>query len=155
MQSTATTVEEYLAELPADRREALQKVREVILANKPAEVEEGIQYGHIGYYIPHSLYPDGYHCDKTQPLPYMGLGSQKNHMGLYAFCIYGSTNLVEWFKEEYAKTGKKLDMGAACIRFKKLEQLPLDLVAEMIRRVPYKEFVEFYESNIPASKRKK
>ena len=134
MQSKATTVEQYLAELPEDRRKALEAVRRVVLKNLDKDYEEGIQYGMIGYYVPHRVFPKGYHCDPKQPLPFAGLASQKNHMSLYLMCIYGESDLSRWFRQAWAKTGKKLDMGKACVRFKKLDDLALDVIAEAIRR---------------------
>ena len=123
MQSKATTVDQYLAELPEDRRKALEAVRQVVLKNLDKDYEEGIQYGMIGYYVPHRVHPAGYHCDPKQPLPFASLASQKNHMALYLMCIYGDTDHAKWFRDAWAKTGKKLDMGKACVRFKKLEDL--------------------------------
>ena len=108
MQSKATTVEEYLAELPEDRRAAIQAVRKVILKNLDKGYEEGMQYGMIGYYVPHKVYPAGYHCDPKQPLPFASLASQKNHMAVY---LMGSQKHQEWFRKDWAKTGKKLDVG--------------------------------------------
>jgi hypothetical protein len=147
MQSRAGTVEHYLAELPADRREALQAVREVILKNlDKSGIEEGMQYGMIGYYVPHSVFPAGYHCDPRQPLPYASLASQKSHMALYLMCVYGSEENEKWLRDEWAKTGKKLDMGKSCIRFKKLSDLPLDVIGKLIKRVPAKKYIEHYEA---------
>jgi hypothetical protein len=146
MQSKATTVKQYLAELPEDRRGAIAAVRQVILDNIDPNYEEGMQYGMIGYFVPHRLYPDGYHCDPKQPLGFACLGSQKNHMALYMMCVYGDSELAKWFRQAWAKSGKKLDMGKSCIRFKKLEDLPLDVIGELIRRVPAKKYIEFYES---------
>src|SRR5262245_12097077 len=129
--SKAKTVKEYLAELPPDRRAALQAVREVILKNLDGGYEEGMQYGMIGYYVPHRVFPAGYHCDPKQPLPFAGLASQKNHMSLHLMAVYlgcdgqGETPNAKWFREAWTKTGKKLDMGKACIRFKKLDDVPL------------------------------
>jgi hypothetical protein len=148
MTSKAKTVKEYLAELPAERRAAIQKVRGVILKNLGAGYAEGMQYGMIGYHVPHRVYPPGYHCDPTQPLPFAGLASQKNHMALYLMCIYGSPQHEDWFRKEWAKTGRKLDMGKSCIRFKKLEDLPLDVIGKAIARVPVRDFIEYYESAI-------
>jgi hypothetical protein len=145
MQSKATTVAAYLDELPADRREAIAQVRAVILKNLPQGYEEGMQYGMIGYYVPHSIYPAGYHCDPTQPLPYASLASQKNYMSLYLMCIYGDPQQQAWFRQEWAKSGKKLDMGKSCIRFRKIENLPLPLIGRAIRRVPVKKLIQFYE----------
>ena len=146
MQSKVTTVEQYLAELPEDRRKALEAVRQVILKNLDNDYEEGMQYGMIGYYVPHRVYPAGYHCDPKQPLSFAGLASQKNYMSLYLMCVYGDANHSKWFQEAWAKTGKKLDMGKSCVRFKKLEDLPLDVIGEAIKRVPAKKYIEYCAS---------
>jgi hypothetical protein len=145
MQSKATTVEGYLAELPEDRREAIQAVRETILKNLDKDYEEGMLYGMIGYYVPHRIYPAGYHCDPKQPIGFAGLASQKNYMSLYMMCFYGSSGEREWFENEWAKTGKKLDRGKSCIRFKKLDELPLDVVGKAIKRITAQKFIAFYE----------
>jgi hypothetical protein len=118
MQSKATTVAQYLAELPQDRRAAIEAVRKVILDNLDKDYEEGMQYGMIGYYVPQRVYPAGYHCDPKQPLTFAALASQKNHMALYMMCVYASGEHSEWFKRSWAKTGKKLDMGKSCVRFR-------------------------------------
>ncbi|MFO0875135.1 MAG: DUF1801 domain-containing protein [Phycisphaerales bacterium] len=151
MQSKAATVEQYLAELPADRRAAISAVRDVVRRNLDKQCAEGMGYGMIGWSVPHSVYPNGYHCDPRQPLPVAGLASQKNHMSLYLMSIYcgceggGETEHARWFREAWARTGKKLDMGKACIRFKKLEDLPLEVIGEAIRRVSAKKYIEQYE----------
>jgi hypothetical protein len=152
--SKARTVKEYLAELPAERRAAVETVRGVILKNLDKGFEEGIQYGMIGYRVPHSLYPAGYHCDPKQPLPYAGLASQKNHLAIYLMCIYGSAKNAEWFRKEWAKSGKKLDMGKSCIRFKKVEDLALDAVGKAIARVTAKEFIAHYEAALKNPRQK-
>lgn len=144
----ATTVAEYLANLHSDRRQVIEAVRNVILANLDRDYEEGIQYGMIGYYVPHRVFPAGYHCDPKQPLPFAGIASQKNHIGLYLMCVYGSTEHDTWFRDAWAKTGKKLDMGKACVRFKKLSDVPLDVVGEAIKRVPAKQYVEAYQASL-------
>jgi uncharacterized protein YdhG (YjbR/CyaY superfamily) len=149
--SKAKTVDEYLTELPPERRAAIQAVRTVIVKNLDKDYEEGMQYGMIGYFVPHSVYPAGYHCDPKQPLPFAGLASQKNHMALYLMCIYGSTDQAQWFRSEWAKTGKKLDMGKSCIRFKKLDDLPLDLIGKAIARVPAKKYIAYCESALAKS----
>jgi len=150
MQSKAKTVKEYLAELPEDRQAAIEAVRKVILKNLDKGYEEGMQYGMIGYYVPHKLYPAGYHCDPKQPLPFANLASQKNHMAVYLMCN------KEWFRKEWTKTGKNLDMGGSCIRFRKLEDLPLEVIGKAIARVPVKDYIAYYESVIKTSgKRKK
>jgi hypothetical protein len=163
MRSTATTADEYLASLPADRRAALSAVREVIRTNLGEGYEEGIQYGMIGYYVPHRLFPAGYHTDPKQPLPFAALASQKNHMALYLMGVYcgcsegpgGETAEVKWFRDAWARTGKKLDMGKACVRFKKLEDVALDVVGEAIRRVPPATYIARYTEGLaPQGKRK-
>jgi uncharacterized protein YdhG (YjbR/CyaY superfamily) len=145
VQSKATTVAQYLAELPPDRRDAINAVRKVILKNLPDGFEETMQYGMIGYVVPHKLFPAGYHCDPTQPLTYAGLASQKNHMSLYLMCIYGHKETNNWFIKAYKATGKKLDMGKSCIRFKKLDDLPLDVIGQAIARVPVDKYIKAYE----------
>jgi hypothetical protein len=152
MQSKAATVEQYLSGLSAERRSALEAVRKVLLANLDKDYEEGMQYGMIGYYVPHHVFPPGYHCDPKQPLPFAGLASQKNHMSLYLMCVYGDSPLAEWFREAWAKTGKKLDMGKACVRFKKVEDLALDVVGEAIRRMPVSKYLKQYEQAMRATK---
>ncbi len=142
----ATTVPEYLAGLPADRRAALEAVRRVILDNLDAGYEEGMQYGMVGYYVPHRLYPAGYHANPSQPLPFVSLASQKGHMALYLMCLYGSPEHEQRFKQRWKASGKKLDMGKSCVRFKKLEDLPLEVIAETIREIPAKQLIASYES---------
>jgi len=146
MQSKATTVEQYLAELPEERRTALAAVRRVILANLDKDFEEGMQYGMIGYYVSHRVHPAGYHCDPKQPLPFAGLASQKNYMSLYLMCIYGAGDELKRFEAAWKKTGKKLDMGKSCIRFKKLDDLALDVIADTIKRVPARKYIERCEA---------
>jgi hypothetical protein len=145
MQSEATTVDQYLAELSDDRREAIQAVREVILKNLPKGYEEGMQYGMIGYFVPHSVYPDGYHCDPSQPLPFAALASQKRHMAVYLMSICGNPDQETWFREAWGKTGRKLDMGKSCVRFRKIEDVPLGVIGQAIRRMPVKKLIEYYE----------
>jgi hypothetical protein len=148
MQSKAANVEQYLAELSEDRREALQAIRQAILANLPPGYEEGMQYGMIGYFVPHSVYPPGYHCDPKQPLPFAALASQKNYISVYLMCVYGHREHERWFREAWAKTGKKLDMGKSCVRFKRIDDVPLQVIGQAIRRVPAKKFIEYYESAV-------
>ncbi|MCK6456413.1 MAG: DUF1801 domain-containing protein [Phycisphaerae bacterium] len=153
MMSKARTVKEYFASLPADRREALAAVRKVILDNLDKDYEEGMAYGMISYHVPHRVYPPGYHCDPKQPLPFACLASQKNHMAIYLMCIYGSREHEAWFRKAWAKSGKKLDMGKSCIRFKKLDDLALDVLGEAIARVPARQYIRFYEAVIKSSGR--
>ncbi|CAN5372517.1 DUF1801 domain-containing protein [soil metagenome] len=148
MISKAKTVEEYIASLPEDRREAITAVRTVILKNLDKDYQEGMQYGAIGYAVPHSVYPAGYHCDPSQPLPFAGLASQKHYMALHLMCVYGDGEHSRWFRDAWAKTGKQLDMGKACVRFKKLDDLPLDVIGEAIRRVPAKKFIAYCEAGL-------
>jgi hypothetical protein len=154
MQSKAETVAEYLARLPEDRRKAISKVRAVIRKHLPNGFAERMQYGMIGYVVPHSIYPPGYHCDPKQPLPFACLASQKNYMALYLMTVYGDPDMERWFRSEFKARGKKLDMGKSCIRFRKLDDLPLDVVGEAIARVPADEYVRRYEATIQRPKRK-
>jgi hypothetical protein len=146
MQSKAATVEQYLAELPEDRRATLSKVRQVIRKNLPKGVAEGMSYGMIGYFVPHKIYPPGYHCDPKQPLHYASLGAQKNHMSLHLMCFYMNADLQAWLQERFKASGKKLDMGKSCIRFKKLDDLPLDVIGEAVAKVPVDKYIAVYEA---------
>lgn len=158
MHSKATTVRQYLSELPPDRRAAIEAVRKVILKNLDKDYEEGMQYGMIGYYVPHRVYPPGYHCNPKMPLPFAALASQKNYMSIYLMCIYGVAEHEAWFRKAWTAAGKKLDMGKGCVRFKKLEDVPLEVIGEAVRRVPVKKYLAHYESvmgerNTPAARR--
>ncbi len=146
MQSSAITVEHYIAELPPPRRAIIEAVRKVILENLDKDYEEGMSYGMIGYFVPHRVYPSGYHCNPKLPLPFANLASQKNYMSLYLMCIYGNSDHARWFKDAWAKTGKKLDMGKSCIRFKSLDDLALEVIAEAIRRVPARKYIADIEA---------
>ncbi len=141
VKSEAATPDEYLASLPADRREAISQVRDVIRTNLPAGYEEGMQYGMIGYYVPLQRFPDTYN---GHPLGLAAIASQKNHMAIYLNNVYGDPDTERWFKERYAGTGKMLDMGKSCVRFRKLEDLPLEVIGETIARSPLDEFVDRY-----------
>jgi Domain of unknown function (DU1801) len=160
MQSKATNVADYIAGLPDDRRAAIETLRKVILKNLGAGYEEGMQYGAIGYYVPHKVFPAGYHCDPKQPLPFAALASQKNYISLYLMGVYcgcgerssEETPDARWFRDAWTKTGKKLDMGKACVRFKKLEDVPLDVVGEAIKRVPAKTYIARYEEVLARTK---
>ncbi len=149
MQSKAATVAQYLAGLPPDRRAAIQAVLKVIRANIDPAFAEGMQYGMIGWSVPHMLYPAGYHCDPKQPLPYAAIASQKNYMALYMGCLYADDSEVERFRKRWAATGKKLDMGKSCIRFRKLDDLPLDVIGEAFAPITVKRFIADYESSRP------
>lgn len=148
MQSQASTVEEYLAKLPPDRRDTVQAVREVILKNLPAGYEEGMQYGIIGYFVPHSLYPAGYHCNPKEPLPFVNLASQKQYISVYLYCVYSDEQEAAWFRQEWEKTGKKLNMGKSCVRFRKLDDVPLNVIGQAVKRIPVEDFIANYEAAI-------
>ncbi len=142
----ATTVAEYLAAFPADRSAALSAVRKAINENLPDEYEEGMQFGMIGWYVPLSLYPAGYGENPKVPLPLVALASQKSGMVLHFLCFYGHPTLSTWFTKEYKKSGKKLDMGKGCVRFKSLDDLALDVVCRTVARVPVEEHMDNYRA---------
>jgi hypothetical protein len=146
MQSKATTPEQYLSELPEDRKEAMLKLRKAIKENLPQGFEEVISYGMLGYVVPHSIYPSGYHCDPKLPLPFINLASQKNFIALYHMGIYADKNLESWFVSEYPKHVKsKLDMGKSCIRFKKMDDIPFDFIGELAAKVSVEDWILNYE----------
>jgi len=145
MKSKASTVEEYLAGLPEDRLAAIQAVRKVILKNLPKGYEEVLQYGVLGYVVPLKVFPSGYLNRKNEPLPYICLASQKNYMSIYMMSVYGDAEAK--FREEYQATGKRLDMGKCCVRFRKLEDLPLDVIGKAVARYPMKKWIEICVSS--------
>ena len=146
MKSKATTPEQYLSELPEDRKEAMLKLRNAIKENLPQGFEEVISYGMLGYVVPHSIYPSGYHCDPKLPLPFINLASQKNFIALYHMGIYANKNLESWFVSEYPKHVKtKLDMGKSCIRFKKMDDIPFDFIGELAAKVSVEDWISNYE----------
>ena len=151
MQSSAKTVQEYLQELPADRRAAINAVRGVILANLPKGYEECMSYGMIGYVVPHSIYPKGYQCNPKLPLPFVNLGSQKNHMALYLLCCYGDPKLKAWFEQAWKDAGKKFDMGGGCVRFKKLEDVPLEVIGQLVASLPVDVYIRRIEEAFAAN----
>src|SRR5688572_17361481 len=155
MQSKAATPDQYIDELPEDRKEAIIKLRKVINKNLPKGFKEVMCYGMLGYVVPHSVYPPGYHCDPKQPLPFVCLASQKNHLSVYLSCLFGEpcddgkpNEHARWFADAWAATGKRLDMGRSCIRFKRAEDLALDVLGEAIRRMPARLHVKLYEQMI-------
>ena len=156
MQSAATTPDEYCDQLPKDRKESMLKLRKEINKNIPKGFKEGMGYGMVGYYVPHSIYPAGYHCDPKLPLPFMSLASQKNFIAVYHMGIYMDQTLMDWFTAEYAKHVKgKLDMGKSCIRFKKPENIPFKLIGELAGKMTVAEWVEMYESEFKNVRKKK
>ena len=150
MQSKAKSVEDYLSELDDTRRESISTVRNVVLENLPDGYEEMMLFGMITYAVPLSTFPDTYN---KQPLMYAALASQKRHMALYLTNVYGDGSLEAWFRERYKATGKRLDMGKSCVRFRKLDDLPLDLVGETIAKTPIDEFLEIYRASRTGTKR--
>jgi hypothetical protein len=155
MQSKALTPKEYFATLPDDRRKAMTELRKVIVENLPKGFSEGMAYGMMGYAVPHSLYPKGYHCDPKQPLPFMSIASQKNFIAVYHMGIYSDPKLLEWFTSEYPKHSKaKLDMGKSCIRFKKVDQIPYQLIGELASKMTPQQWIDAYEKAFVASRTK-
>jgi hypothetical protein len=143
MKSKATTVKGYLEQLPEDRRTAMQAVRKVILKHLPKGYEEVVQYGMLGYVVPLKIFPAGYLNRKTEPIPYVCLGSQKNYMSIYLMSVYG--DVEGEFRKEYKATGKRLDMGKSCVRFRKVEDLALDVIGKAVKKWPMKDFVAMCE----------
>lgn len=149
MQSKAKTVEEYLQEVQPERRESFARLRETILANLPEGFEEQMSYGMIGYVVPHSIYPPGYHCAPEKPLPFANIASQKHYIAFYHLGIYANPELMNWFVQEYPKhSPAKLHMGKSCVRFKKPEHIPFNLIGELMQKMSVDEWIRIYESNI-------
>lgn len=147
MTSSATSPEQYINEAPEDRREALEKLRTTILENLPKGFQEGMGYGMIGYSVPHTIYPAGYHCDPKTPLPFMSFASQKNSINFYHMGIYADKQLYDWFVAEFPKySKKKLDMGKSCMRFKKFEDIPFELLGELSKKMTPEQWISLYES---------
>lgn len=159
--SKANTVEDYLTELSEDRRGFVSAIRDLVNANLPEGYAEGMQYGMIGWFVPHARYPAGYHADPKQPLPLAALASQKNCVSLYLMGVYtgdeqpgsGLSPDAAWFRDAWAATGKKLDMGKSCVRFKRLDDVATEVVAEAIRRIPPDRYIERYEAGRQALRR--
>jgi Domain of unknown function (DU1801) len=146
MQSKATTVDAYIAELPEDRQKMINEFRKVIRKNLPKGFQECMNYGMIGWVVPHSKYPGGYHCNPKDPLPFMGLASQKNSVNFYHMGIYGDPKLLKWFTDEHAKaSSKKLDMGKSCVRYKKAEDIPLKLIGDLAAKISVDDWIARYE----------
>ena len=146
MNIPAKDPDDYMAQLPEDRRDAMDKLRKVIRKNLPKGYKEGLSYGMIGYFVPHTIYPGGYHCYPKLPLPFINLASQKNFIALYHMGIYAMPELHDWFVAEYAARVKgKLDMGKSCVRFKKPDQIPFDLIGELVSKVTPADWIVQYE----------
>ncbi len=148
MQIKASNPEEYIKKIPEERQEAFKKLRAVIQENLPEGFEEGMNYGMIGYYVPKSIYPAGYHPTPDLPLPFANIASQKNFLGFYHMGVYASPELYKWFTEEYAKRCKyKLDMGKSCVRLKRMDDIPFDLIGELMQKISVQDWIETYEAN--------
>ena len=147
MKAPGVTVEEILENIPEDRKDVFHKLHQTIVAHLPSGFEAGISYGGLGYIIPHSLYPGGYHCKPSEPLPFASLASQKNSINFYHMGIYADPALHDWFVAEYPKhSAQKLDMGKSCIRFKKLDQIPYALIGELMQKMTAQQWIDLYET---------
>jgi hypothetical protein len=147
MQSTAKTAQDYLDTLPDGRKTIMNALRKTLTENLPEGFKEGMGYGMLCYSVPHSIYPAGYHCDPKLPLPFISLASQKNFIALYHMGIYANKELLDWFVAEYPKYAKyKLDMGKSCIRFKKTDDIPIALIAELAKKMTVADWIQTYES---------
>ena len=148
MQYKAVSPEDYINQLPEDRKAPINKLRQVILDNMPKGIEEAMSYGMLGFVVPHSVYPDGYHCSPEFPLPFMNLASQKNFVAVYSMVLYAKKDVMDWFTSEYAKRCKyKLDMGKSCIRFKRMDDIPYDLIGELTAKVSTEDWIQLYEDS--------
>lgn len=149
MQSKATSPKEYVDSLPDDRKKAVSKLRTIIKKNLPKGFKETMGYGMLGYVVPHSIYPDGYHCKPADPLPFMNVASQKNFVAVYHMGVYVDPKIMKWFLKEYPKhTDAKLDMGKSCIRFKKMDKIPFDLIGELAAKFTTDSWIKLYEKNV-------
>lgn len=146
MQSKATSPIDYILELPLDRQEAIKNIQKAILDNMPLGFKEVMQYGMLCYVVPHEIYPKGYHCNPKDPLPFFALASQKNSVNIYHMGLYADKNIYDWFVSEYPKhCSAKLDMGKSCIRFKKMDQIPFELIGELMSKFTTDQWIELYE----------
>lgn len=149
MHIPAADVDDYFQNLPPDRKDAMMRLRAVIVENLPEGFEERLQYKMPGWVVPHSLFPDGYHCNPKDPLPFASIASQKNYIALYHMGLYADPELLEWFTKEYAeRVSRKLDMGKSCIRFKKTDEIPLELVGELMAKISPRDWIETYKANV-------
>ncbi len=154
MRIEAQNPDEYSAQIPAERQAVFQQLRMVIQENLPAGFEETMSYGMVGYVVPHSIFPDGYHCDPALPLPFLSIASQKNFIGFYHMGLYAMPKVLDWFTKEYPKHSKyKLDMGKSCIRFKRMDNIPMDLIAELCQKITVADWVDAYTQGIRPKKK--
>lgn len=155
MQSKAASPDEYIESLPEDRKKAMTELRKVIKKNLDKTFSECMNYGMLGYVVPHKVYPNGYHCDPKIPLPFMSIASQKNFIAVYHMGVYADKKLLDWFTKEYPKHAKgKLDMGKSCIRFKKMDDIPLKLIGELAGKMTAKQWIARYEEVLNSTKKK-
>ncbi len=154
MQAQTPNVQDYVSQIPEERLFAFNKLRETLIENLDNQFVECINYGMIGYVVPHEIYPNGYHCDTKLPLPFINLASQKNFIALYHMGLYADTEMLEWFQSEYPKHSKfKLDMGKSCIRFKKMDDIPYDLIGELCKKMNVNQWIEIYEKMLHSTKK--
>lgn len=149
MQIKSKSVADYISKIPKERQPYIKKLRKAVKDNLPKGFKERLSYGMIGYVVPHSMYPDGYHCTPELPLPFANIASQKNFIGFYHMGIYADKKLLAWFQSEYKKrVGKKPDMGKSCVRFKNFDEIPYDLIGELISKMSAEKWIDLYEKNI-------
>ena len=149
MKANGTTVEENLANVPEERKEAFNKLHQVIVANLPEGFAPGISYGGLGYVVPHTVYPSGYHCKPIEPLPFAGIASQKNSINFYHMGMYAQPELYDWFVNEFPKySSRKLDIGKSCVRFKKVDDIPFELIGALMQKMSLTDWITLYESNL-------
>ncbi len=154
MQSKAQSVEEYLEQVADDKKATFMALRNIIKQNIPKGFDERMSYGMLGYVVPHDIFPSGYHCDPKLPLPFVNLAAQKNFIAIYHMGIYANPKLMEWFTTEHAKrSSKKLDMGKSCIRYKKPEDIPVDLIGELMSKMSVQDWIEVYTSMLNKNKK--
>ncbi len=154
MSKNTGTIDEYLAKLPEERKECVKRIIDLIEKNIPKGFEAQINYAMPGFVVPHTLYPEGYHCNPELPLPFINVASQKNSINLYHMGLYADRELHDWFVNEYPKHVKtKLDMGKSCIRFKKIDQIPYDLLSELVRKMSPQQWIDLYEKNFKLKSR--
>ncbi len=149
MVSKAITIDDYISELSDERKKIIEKLRISIINNLPKGFEEGMQYGMIGYFVPHKIYPNGYQCNPKEPLPFMSIASQKNSVNIYHMGLYAKKDLYDWFVTEYSKQfSKKLDIGKSCIRFKNEAAIPFEMLEELVQKIAVDEWISIYENTI-------
>lgn len=149
MKIEVNTPDEYILNVPEERREVFKKLRQTIISNLPKGFNEEMNYNMIGYVVPKSTYPKGYHCNTNLPLPFINIANQKNYIALYHMGMYAKPELIQWFQDEYSKQAKyKLDMGKSCVRFKRIDDIPFDLIAELMTKMTVDDWIELYEKQL-------